>query len=485
MNLYDMKGNSENFKGPFFKRLTDNQCGEIYSACLEVLENTGVYFEDDEAFQLLKEAGCYEIDQHRLSIPSHLIDWAVSKAPRQIILYDQRGNPSINIGGYNYYFGVGSDGNYILDYRTQERRKGKLSDIEEGIRLCDSLPNIDFVMSMLIPKDVPQEIMDRYQMEIMLDKTDKPIVFVNSDLEGMKDCVKMSQLVAGGEENLKRKPFIASYNNLSRPLLQNVETTQKIIYCAQKGIPCILKTATSMKGAITPVTTPAYLVSTYAGQLAGLLISQLTKKGAPFIFEGAGGGTFDMRTTLGAIAVPDNRGFAPDFSHFMKMPMFGQGGGSDAKIVDGQATAEAAFSILLQALGGAGIIHDVGYLESHNTQSFEMLVICNELISWVKHFMKGIDINRESMALDVIDEVEPDGNYMEHSHTLKHFREDWYPDLFDRNRYSDWAVKGEKSINQRARERVDELLANHQPEGLPGSLMDQLKEITKAAESNI
>jgi len=121
--------------------------------------------------------------------------------------------------------------------------------------------------------------------------------------------------------------------------------------------------------------------------------------------------------------------------------------------------------------------HDVGYLEGGMCNSIEQIVICDELIGYTKHFMLPLEINDDTLALDLINEIGPDGDYLGSEHTRKHYREDWYPKLFDRSNFEDWNSAGAKSLRQRAREKALKILETHQPEPLPVDIQAQIDAI--------
>jgi trimethylamine--corrinoid protein Co-methyltransferase len=162
--------------------------------------------------------------------------------------------------------------------------------------------------------------------------------------------------------------------------------------------------------------------------------------------------------------------------------MFSIGGASESKTADLQAAAEAALSLVVESLAGGNIIHDLGYLESGLTFSFIQLVVCDEIVSWIKAFMKEFEVSDETLALDVIAEVGPDGQYLGTSHTKKHYRERWYPSLFERANYETWLRNGGKNLSERAAEKIEKILAEHKPEPLPAQVKDKIHEIVRGAQ---
>ncbi len=468
--------------GPFARKLSEDQCSKLYWGCLEILERTGVQLYEQEAIDLLKSAGAHVSGGNRVRIPSGLVEKAFTTAPKKVTLCDRNGKRTIQAGGHRSYFGTGSDCLNIRDHRTGERRRAVLKDIEEGMLLCDAMEHIDFVMCMFLPSDVKQEVLDRYEMEAMLKYTTKPIIYVTTEFSGCVDAIRMAEIVAGGEEALAQNPSAACYINVTTGLRHNQEALQKLLYLSGKGLPFTY--VPSAQGGVTaPITIASTMAVNNAGVLAGLVISQLKREGAPFIMPGWGGNMLDMRTTIQPYSDPEKRGQALDFAHFLGIPTFALAGCSESKLVDEQAAAESALTLLTDALFGGNFVHDVGYLESGLCGSLPQLAICNEILSWIEAFMKGVEISDETLCLDLIDEVGPDGQYLDCQHTLDNFRDRWYPNLFDRSNFDGWQAKGGKSLGERAVDQVETVLKEHQPEPLPEDLAKEVRKIVEEAES--
>ncbi|MEE8391663.1 MAG: trimethylamine methyltransferase family protein, partial [Anaerolineae bacterium] len=393
----------------------------------------------------------------------------------------RHGQPALYLEGHRCYYGTGSDCLNIIDHRTGERRKPVLQDVVEGITVCDALPHIDFVMSMFLPSDVDAMVSDRYQMEVMLSNTTKPIVFVTNEFSGCVDAVEMAEVVAGGAKALKLRPFAACYINVTTGLRHNKEALQKLLFLADKGLP-LLYIPVIIGGISGPITSAGSMALVNAGMLAGLVLSQLKREGAPFIVPGTGGAGLEMKTMVSLYCAPDPIGMAHALAHHYNLPMFGLGGCSESKLVDEQAAAEAALTLMAETLGGGNLIHDLGYLESGLCGSLAQLVICNEIVGWIEHLMAPVEINDETLALDLIDEVGPDGQFLDSEHTLAHFREQWYPDVFERGNYDQWQAAGGQSLGERAAERVEKILADHQPEPLPEDVAQKVKAVVRRAE---
>jgi trimethylamine--corrinoid protein Co-methyltransferase len=471
-----LQSNYTSMDTPHFRKLSEDQVERLHHASLEILDRTGVRLFEPEALELLKKKGIQVEDGNRVRIPPGLVEWALSVAPKRTVLCNRHGKRVMPLERHNVFYGPGSDCPNVIDVRSGERRRGTLQDIVEAMTVCDALPNIDFLMSFCIASDLAQETSDRHQMRAMLMNSTKPILFVTTEFEGCVDVIKMAEAVAGGAEQLRRNPICACYINVTHPMRHNQEALQKLLFLSGKGLPTTY-TPVVLRGATGPVTAAGAIALANAGELAGLVLAQLNREGAPIILTGGVNDMMDMKTTVDAYADPTNRVMLVELAHRYGLPIFGLTGCSDSKVPDEQAAAEAAFSIILETMAGAQMAHDVGYLEGGMCNSIEQIVICDELINYTKHFMRGMEINDETLALDLIEEIGPDGNYLSTEHTLKHYKQDWYPKLFDRRNYDDWKARGEKTLRQRAQEKALKILETHKPEPLPADIQKQLDEI--------
>ena len=476
-----------NFKAnvtPQFRVLSDDQIEDIYLAALQVLERTGTRVYSKEGLELLGDAGCQITDDNLVRIPSWLVKASLETVPERISIAGRDRSKRLSLEYNKIYFGTGSDCPFILDPYTDERRRYTFKDVYNAAKIVEALPNIDFHMSLGLTSDVPIGSYDRHQFLAMLKGTTKPMVITAVDKNGLADQYEMACEVLGGPEEFAKAPLFVVYIEPSSPLNNSVEAVEKLLYAAEKGIPAIY-TPCPMCGGTAPATLAGLLVQCLAESLTGIVISQLKKKGAAIVIGGVVS-IMDMSTTILSYGAPEMSLLSAamtDIAKWLRLPMFSTAGCSDAKVVDQQAAIESAISVAMAALSGANLIHDVGYLESGLIGSYDMLVMSDEVISMVKHILKGIVVDEEHLALHVIDRVGPGGHYLADEHTLKHFRtEFWYPKLLDRSRWEDWVASGSKTLGQRVREKVIDLIENFEPEPLDPDVEARLKEIIKRAD---
>ena len=171
---------------------------------------------------------------------------------------------------------------------------------------------------------------------------------------------------------------------------------------------------------------------------------------------------------------PDSGPHGWDLAHRYEIPTFGAAGCSDSKVFDAQAAAEASLTLFENTISGVNLIHDVGYLDCAMTGSLEFVYFNNEIIGWLRQYMRKLEINKETLALDLIHEIGPDGNFLEADHTYNHVREEWRPTLLDRLDFHRWADQGSRTVKERANDKVKEIIASHRAESLPGEIVERL-----------
>lgn len=463
---------------PHFTMLCPEQCQRLHDASCHILAHTGVRIYHQGALQLLKGAGAC-VEGNLAKIPAELVDAALASAPRAFTLY-RRGTQeaACQLDGEQVYFGPGSDTLRYLDPRTGQRRDFGLADVADCIRVCDALPEIGFVMSVGIPRDVPTRRYFRHQFAAMIRHTTKPTVFVCNDLADMEAIAAMAAAVAGSHASLAQAPTLLLYSEPTTPLAHSTEAVDKLLFCARQRIP-VTHSPAPMIGGTAPVTVAGAVALGNAELLSGLVMHQLTTPGAPFLY-GHGVHHLDMKEMISVYGAPEfqlARVMAAEMGRFYQLPVWGYAAHSDSAVLDEQAAIDAQFSIQTALLAKTNLNHDVGYLEAGLAASPEAMVLANELIAMNRVFARGVRFDDEALALDVIQEVGPGGQFLSHSHTMAHWRELWLPTLIERRRLEPWLEKGGKAMRERVREATVAILDEHQPQPLPASIEAEIEYI--------
>lgn len=463
---------------PNLRWLSKHQIETLHSASIEVLERTGTRVDHPEALKLLKDAGCMVKDKVA-RIPGWLVEECLRLAPKKIVMGNRKGERVISLEKNRTYFGTGSDLPFTIDLETRKRRTSVKEDIIKASRVLDYLPNFDFVMSNAIATDVPPELNEVHQFEAMLVNTVKPLVFTSYNEKNTYKIIEMAALAVGGVDNLRKSPLMALYSEPISPLVHTYAGISKMFACLEYGVP-VIYTPGVVAGGTTPVTKAGTIVQMNAESLAGLVIAQLKYKGSNIII-GGGATPMDMMTTSTLYGSPDaqmNYCAMTELSQYYEVPNFTEAGCSNAPVPDAQAGMEASIGILMSQLSGANLVHDVGYLDGGKTGSLAFLVMCEDFISAARHIGAGTQVNEKTMALDVIDKVGPGGQYISNPHTAKNFRgEIWMSGTFNTCMWDQWEAKGSKTLYELTEDKAKEILANHKPEPLKDSVLEEINKI--------
>jgi len=463
---------------PKMTMLGPDDCQRIHRASLEILLNTGVQIFSEDGLKILSISGAI-IDGDLVKIPPSLVEAALASTPNAFNLYTRGSDEvALNLDGQGIYFGPGSDTLRYLDPRSGKRRNFQVSDLADCFRVCDALPEIGFVMSVGIPRDVPNQVYFLHQFATMLRNTTKPIVFVCDGLADIEAIAEMAAAAAGGMDSLSKYPNLLHYSEPTTPLQHSLEATEKLLFCAQHSIP-ITHSPAPMMGGTAPITIAGAVALGNAEMLSSLVMHQLKNPGAPFLY-GHGVHHLDMKEMISVYGAPEfqlARIMAAEMGRYYDMPVWGYAAHSDSKVIDGQSAADSQFSILVAMLAKTNLNHDVGYLESGLTNSPEMMVLANEIISQTRRFVEGVRVDDEALAVDVIDEVGPGGEFLSHDHTMSHWRELWLPQNFDRQRLDQWQEQGGRDINASLREATIALMDEHQCEPLSASIEDDIERV--------
>lgn len=463
---------------PRLNVLLPEQVEDIYMATMEVLERTGVKLTHPRALELLDAAGARVADG-RVRVPDWLVKEALSRAPSRVVLGTRSGERSVKLERNRSWFGPSLDCLDYLEPIAGERRKFRIEDCRTMASLLDILPNYSWGMTFGLASDVPPELSDRLVLKEAMTYSEKPMVFCCRDINSLKDIYEMAVLIAGDENQFLNAPTIVMLADPISPLVLSDDAVEKMIFCAEKRIPQICY-GLPQAGSTGPATFAGAIVQGTAESLIGLVISQLVRQGAPFVY-GAFASIMDMRTTIFSYGAPEmilmGAALAQMSQHF-KLPYFGTAGCSDAKLPDAQAAAEATLSCLSTALSGANLIHDCGLLDHGCLASPTFMVLVHEILDMLNQIFRGIEIDDENLAVEVIHNVGPGGHFMNEDHTIEHFKEVWYSNLFDRSNYATWLENGGLRFEERLRLQTLEKM-EYEPRLIPEAIRQELDRLAE------
>lgn len=450
---------------------TSQEVQEVHRATLDVLENVGVVFQAPSALDVLKDAGCrVDFSSGRVCFPPDLVESALRKPPHQVALYGRDGRPQMLLGDGHTYFAPNALAVNVLDLEGTAR-PARLEDVAALSRLADALPHIHEGHGSVQPRDVPDEVAHAHAMLAMFQNTAKPFKGRGWGVKQARDSIRMAEVVAGGAEALRARPFIFRNVNSVSPLAQGKELVEGALEYVRAGLPLII-TPEIQFGGTGPITLAGALVQQNAEILSFLTLAQAVRPGAPVIY-GTVSSAMDMRRGSLPYAAVEAFLFnmmTAQMARFYGLPSRGSGGVSDAHAVDAQAGLDSALGIWAATLGGISYVQGPGGLSSSLTTCYAKLVMDDEIVAMTERMAGECPVDDNSLALATIREVGPLGTYLDKRHTMVNLRAGalFHIQLLGRESAERWREMGSPDLFAVAQAKAAEILRTHQvPSLLP------------------
>jgi trimethylamine--corrinoid protein Co-methyltransferase len=469
-----------------YEILSKSAIYDIHQSTLDVLEKVGIKVYSPSAFTILKDAGAHVDEKSELvKIPSHLIEECVKKAPSEFTLYARNPKNNVKIEPGKVYFGPMIGRINIIDLDSGEKRKTTLEDIANLTRLASALEYYKLPHSgVMMPhiEGVQDEVAHAYAYLASVKNSDKVVKGTGRNKVAAQDCIRMASVLARCEmEELGKKPNIFTTCNTVAPLQLQEGQTEGLIEYAKHGLPVDVA-AEIQAGATGPVTLAGSLVIQNAEVLSGITVAQLVNPGTP-VFYGTASTIMDMRSGIiakGAVEAGLFNVATAQLAQYYGIPSRGTASDTESKVLDIQAGYEKAITLLMAALAGVNYIWYPGTLEYALTVSYESLVIDHEICGMIYRALKGIDVNKNTLAVDVIEAVGPGGQFLGQKHTLEHLTsEQYFPKLSDRRSREEWKKAGARELKDVAKDEVRRILREYQPIPLDRDVENELEQIVK------
>ncbi len=466
---------------PTFSLLASSLVERVLAEAFALLAEPGITVQAPEALALLQAAGA-RVDGDTAHLPAGLIRDALDTAPRTFDLYDRAGNPVVRYGRGLVHFDPGSSGVRVLDAETRRPRTSEAADLVRLVHVAEMLPAYAAQSTAVVCHDVPAEIGDMYRLLIVLLHSGKPVVTGAFRIPTIHAMIDLLAIDAGGREALAERPRAVFDVCSSPPLTWADLGGQNLIDLARARVPAEL-ISMPIAGAAAPVTLIGSVVQHAAETLSGLVIHQLAGPGAPIVWGGAPA-ILDMRsgaTAMGAIETAMIDAAYAQVGRSLGLPTHGYLSATDAKVVDAQAGLESGTSALVGALAGIDLISGAGMLDFLLTQSAEKLVVDADAIGMIQRLLRGILTPTETLATGAFAGLEEAGTFLQMSETRRLFKgEQFLPSsIIDRSSQRAWEEAGALDTFERARARVDDLLAAYTGPSLSadvaGALVDRVR----------
>lgn len=461
---------------PKISILSPSEKEEIHSKAITLLEEVGVSIQDKKVTEFLLKEGC-KIKNGKILFSEDMVNESLKTVPHRIDLYNRDGNHVATLGEEALVFNPASAAIKILDFKSNEPRFPTLDDVKKLAILVDSLKNIDAQSTAVVPSDVPNSIKDAVRLYVILKYSNKPVITGAFTIENLGIMIDMLRVI---REDYKKKPWVIFDVSLSTPLTWSELIIRNLFDLAKEKIPAEIISAPQM-GATSPATIAGSLLLHHSEILSGIVISQLTNPGAPVIYGGFTA-VLQPNYVVPLITAPESILLMLSYremAKYLDIPVHTYMALSDNKILDYQAGGETMYSALAAAMDGFDIISGPGVLENDLVQSFEKLVLDNEVVGIVKRIKKGYEMGADELAFDIIKEVAilEKHQFLSQKHTKKYLRKEFhFPDS------SVWNVTSRDRWDRRdavehAHEKVEKILSEYKPNMLSEEKLKKLDRV--------
>lgn len=474
---------AERFKiRPPFSNMSENDKRMIHEAALEIMETTGVRVHSEKARKALKAAGCIVTQgSPDVRFPKDVVQSLIKKAPSKIVLAGREPEFDLPCDGSHSYYTTDGCGIAVWERKTQTRRRPVLDDIRRTAILGDYLQYVSIYEPTTVSSDVPEKMHVIEGMRLAMNLTRKHILTESTTtVEEAKAQVKMAAEVVGGVEELRKRHYISAMLCTMSPLMLDGIATDAAMVWAENHVPIHI-TGMAQAGISGPITIAGDLAVNHAETLAVVSIMQAYSPGAPCIY-GSVLSSMDPKTGSYMGGSPESAllcSGASEMAHYCKLPNSLGGMGSGAKVPGVQASLENAMAAMWCANLGGEIVNGFGVIDGSTLLSYEQMVLDNEIAANVIKIYKSYEVNKETLAVDMIKKVGIGGSYLAQMHTIKHMRETYIPMLWDSEPFEMWVKKGKRDVMDVAGEKAEEIIKTHKPVPLDKGKASKLDAIVK------
>ncbi|MHA1803638.1 MAG: trimethylamine methyltransferase family protein [Promethearchaeota archaeon] len=477
-----------------FKRIdlfSKDEIEEIHGASMQLLSEVGMKVDSEETRVLLAKNGAIVDEKSNfVRFPESLIKEKLKTVPNSFTLYGPNESFHFEVNTTSTQFGTIGTPVKIYDPQSKKGvRKTVMEDTIKQIRIVDSLKHVMASHVDVWPNDINYLALHVHCIYQWAKNTKKAYGLGCIGKLASQDMMNMVSIVAGGEEEIIKKPRLIGFMNPTSPLhLPQIMTNGFSIFTKYKQPTIIAPEA--LAGTSSPITIAGLLAQTNAEIVASVVLSQIYNPGAP-VFFGTVSHVTDMKTgnsAIGSVETGLISGGIAQLARFYGIPSRGPGAVTDSKLLDLQNGMERMQTLMWAALTGINYVTCAGTFEATLSEALELLVIDDELIGMIKRALEGVEVNEDTLAVDLIKKIalseKKGSNFLGEMHTMKYMKKELYmASLLDRNRRNTWYKKGSKDLIQVAREKVEQILQTHEPPELDPTIEAKLKEYIKEVEA--
>ncbi len=463
---------------PVYELLSEADVQKIIDATFQLMRETGVAFNPDpRVLDRFSDAGCDISADHTVRFEVDLVRECLGTVAKSARVWNRDGTGYLENKDGATSFLPGMTCIKVFDLETGELRDSTKEDLATITRVADALTNIDGVCVAV--KDIPNSTLhgEIGEFVAMAENTTKPLEYLCENSAAFDAVIEMAAAIRGGMERLAEKPY---FTQIITPLpLYFAKThTDQIIRGAECGIPVSMGTI-SIAGASTPYTIAGCMTHSLATDFAGIVLSQLVRKGS--FCSGCSENSFmePIRWSLGN-KVPDllaDLATRQVMSRLGLPPAAGGGGSSRARRFNQDAVLEIATGMMRAFYTRPTTLDYLGILDGGIIFSLHALLLCDDLAGMLRCLWKGVAVDDEQLALDLTQSIGPKGNYLGQRHTAKHCKENYWNSRYFGAKFplSSSGIIPDKDLIERIDVDLREILASHRPEPMPEPVRKEIR----------
>jgi trimethylamine---corrinoid protein Co-methyltransferase len=436
--------------------LSDKETSTLHEAALRILHEVGMRFPSPKALALFEKAGASIRGKDIVCIGEDLVAETLKTTLKRndLILYAREPDRDISFDCHDPGLACMTMATSVIDPWSGDKRPATMADLSRMVHLSDQLAHIRVSGGPVTPQDVDHRVCDWYTWAGCMKHTTKHITGGVLGEQGVLDAIDMGAVVTGSRDAFLKRPFISGWVLTLPPLGMDVESLEAMMAMNQNHIPIMLSSGPIL-GNTGPVTIPGMVAQAHAEILACITLSQLISPGAPIVYTSFARG-MNMQTSNISMAGPE---FAvlkvamAQMGHYLDLPVRMPSMLRDAKILDAQAGFETGMVGTLTSLKAD--LMDAMQLDTDMVVDYADMVFCNDCMAFIRHAMRDIPIDADTLALDAVAQAGPGGNLLASQHTFSHFKTElWHSDLFDHDNWDKWESKGGRNIRDKALEKT-------------------------------
>ena len=479
------------FNFPPMEILNADQLETVHQASLEILKEIGMEIMSADARALLKKAGV-DVDEttHMARFDPAMVEETIKTAPSRFRLHARNPAHHLEIGGNYITNGCVSSPPNVSDM-DRGRRPGNTEDFQNLLRLSQYF-NIIHLIGGYPVEPIDRHVSTRHLLNTrdMLTLTDKVISGYCLNRKAIGDVIEMTRIARQiRDDELDREPSLFTVINTNSPLKFDGAMLEGIIEMSSRNqVICV--TPFTLAGAMAPVTLAGALAQQNAEALVGLVMTQLVRPGAPFVYGGFTSNV-DMKSGAPAFGTPENMQtsvIGGQLARRYNVP-YRTSGVSAANTVDAQAAYETVFSLWSTTMGGGNIIkHAAGWMEGGLVASYEKLILDVDLLQMVSQFLEPVIVDDETLGLDSIREAGVGGHFFGTAHTQARYRTAFYaPLISDWRNYENWQENGSPQSWQKANQLWKQALQDYREPPIDSTMLAELDDFIarRTAEGGI